>query len=408
MLITECLFKQLFMNLASRIQDEFDIPKEEIYLDSATIGKMPKTTLKAMCDYYNSEGGGVNRGTHKYAIKASKVLETERENIAQIFRINPKQLSFLPSRETAVLNSLFSISPVKESKIIMSVLEDHSLIGPAMKFSELTDSKISYLSMNDEQNLLDVLQERISKDSSIFLFSALTLGMGIKRNWESISKLCRDNNIRTVMDMSYLVGHESIDFSKVMPDVVLSSSTNGALGPQSIAFQFVSEEIIEEMKPLLVGGGSIVSLSKSNYKLSNWNSKFETGTINIAAVVGLSKSLQLLNNIGLELIYNHEKKLRRQLVEGMKSIQNIELINLDSIENGPILSFRSESIDAHDIAIILEDIQKILVRSGALCSHLFMEEIGQNSLVQLSTHIYNTEDQILTFIETVKSIMEEI
>ena len=408
MLITENLFKQLFMSLASKIQDEFNIPKEEIYLDSATIGKMPKAALKAICDFYNSDGGGVNRGTHKYAIKASRVLETERESIAQIFKINPKHLSFLPSRETAVLNSLFSISSNKENNLIMSVLEDHSLIGPAMKFSELTGSNINYLLMNDEPNLLDTLQERISKDSSIFLFSALTLGMGIKRNWESISKLCKDNNVRTVMDMSYLVGHETIDFSKVMPDVVLSSSTNGALGPQSIAFQFVSEEINDEMKPLLVGGGSIVSLSRSNYKLSNWSHKFETGTINISAVVGLSRSLQLLNDIGLELIHNHEKKLRRQLVQGLENIQNIELVNLDGIENGPILSFRSESVDSHDIAIILEDIQNIFVRSGALCSHLFMEEIKQNSLVQLSTHIYNTEEQITTFIDTIKSIMEEI
>ncbi len=408
MLITESLFKQLFMTLASRIQDEFDIPTEEIYLDSATIGKMPKTSLKAMCDFYNSVGGGVNRGTHKYAINASKILENERENIAQIFKINPKQLSFLPSRETAVLNSLFSLSSAKENKIIMSVLEDHSLIGPALKYIELTDSKIDYLSMNDEQNLLDELQERISKDTSVFLFSALTLGMGIKRDWKNISKLCRENNIRTIMDMSYLVGHECINFSKIMPDVVLSSSTSGALGPQSIAFQFVSEEISNELNPLLVGGGSIISLSKNNYKLSSWNSKFETGTINIAAVTGLSKSLQLLDDIGLELIYNHEKKLRRQLVEGIKSTQNIELFNLDGIKTGPILSFRSESVDSHDIAIILEDVQKILVRSGALCSHLFMEEIGQNSLVQLSTHIYNTENQILTFINTLKSIMEEI
>jgi len=396
------------MTLASKIQDEFDIPKDEIYLDSATIGKLPKKTLKAIFDFYNSNGGGVNRGTHKYAIEASKVLETGRENIARIFKINQKQLSFLPSRESAVLNSLFSISSERENKIIISVLEDHSLIGPAMKFSELTGSNINYLSMNDEQNLLDALQKRISKDSSIFLFSALTLGMGIKRNWKNISKFCKNNNVRTVMDMSYLVGHESFDFSKVMPDVVLSSSTSGALGPQSIAFQFTSEEINDEMKPLLIGGGSIISLSKNNYKLSNWNNKFETGTINIAAVVGLSKSLQLLDEIGFEVIKNHEKKLRRQLVEGLKSIQNIELVNLDDIENGPVLSFRSESVDSHDIAIILEDIENILVRSGALCSHLFMEEIGQNSLVQLSTHIYNTEEQILTVVDTIKKIMEEI
>ena len=65
-------------------------------------------------------------------------------------------------------------------------------------------------------------------------------------------------------------------------------------------------------------------------------------------------------------------------------------------------------VDAHDIAIILEDLQNIFVRSGALCSHLFVEEINQNSLVQVSTHIYNSEQEIETFLDTMQSIMEEI
>ncbi|MBY9001898.1 MAG: aminotransferase class V-fold PLP-dependent enzyme, partial [Candidatus Heimdallarchaeota archaeon] len=154
--------------------------------------------------------------------------------------------------------------------------------------------------------------------------------------------------------------------------------------------------------------GSIISLNKDGYKLGNWSTKFETGTINIAAIIGLSNSLQFLSDIGFELIKNHDRKLRKQISKGLETIQNIEIMKLEGIEYGPILSFRSETVDSHDIAIILEDLQKIFVRSGALCSHLFMDEINQNSLIQLSTHIYNSEQEIETLIETMHNIMEEI
>ncbi|MHA1258614.1 MAG: aminotransferase class V-fold PLP-dependent enzyme [Candidatus Heimdallarchaeaceae archaeon] len=48
---------------------------------------------------------------------------------------------------------------------------------------------------------------------------------------------------------------------------------------------------------------------------------------------------------------------------------------------------------------------KIYVRSGALCSHLFLEEIKKESLVQISTHVYNTEEEVLHFCDILSSIV---
>ena len=262
--------------------------------------------------------------------------------------------------------------------------------------------------MDEEINLVKTLEEKITSNTSAFVFSALTLGIGIKREWQKITKLCRDSGVKTIMDISYLVGHENLAFENFMPDIVTSSSSNGALGPHGIAFQVTSETMNDKLDPLFVGGGSVISLNKENYKLSNWSNKFETGSINIAAVLGLANSLEFLSNIGFNVIQSHESKMRSMLVDGLRKIEEIEIIDLKNTNKGPILSFRSETIDSHDIAIILEDLGNIIVRSGALCSHLFMDEINQNSLVQLSTHIYNTDQQISTFLETMKSIIEEI
>ena len=232
--------------------------------------------------------------------------------------------------------------------------------------------------------------------------------MGVSRDWRTIAKLCKDLGVPLILDISYAVGHQPLFFNNELPDIVISSGSFGALGPQGTAFQITSEEMNGRFNPILVGSGAIVSLDHENYTLLKKNSKYEPGIINIAGIVGLANSLELLSNVGFEKIQNHESRLREMIVKEIKEISQLELIADEALKLGPIISFVCEEIEAHDIAIILEDIGNITVRSGALCSHLFMKEIEKDSIVQLSTHLYNTQEEIKIFNDTLNSIMEEI
>ncbi|NPD88086.1 MAG: aminotransferase class V-fold PLP-dependent enzyme [Asgard group archaeon] len=387
---------------------EFSLPDEDIYLDSATLGRLPTSSIKKIQDFYETNIGGTIRGTHRLAIEASKILEEKRNAISRVFSIAPNQLSFLPSREVAILNSLFYLDKSGKSKILTSVLEDHSILAPIIKISELYNLEIDFLSLKDEENLVDKLNERISSETKAVVLSSLTLGMGVKRNWRSISKICEEKEVPFILDISNSVGHEPYDFTQHSPDIVLSSGSSGALGPPGIAFQILAEDIDKTFEPFLVGGGSIVSLNTNSFKLLSGSNKYEPGQLNLAAIVGLENSLTELKNIGFEKIQSYETKLRDHIIDGLNDASKISLMESDGVEYGPILSFMSEEIDAHDIAIILEDLGKISVRSGALCSHLFMDEIGMDSLIQVSTHVYNTEEDIRKFNELLRSIMEEI
>lgn len=387
---------------------EFLLPDEDIYLDSATLGRLPTSSIRLIQNFYETTIGGTIRGTHRLAIEASKVLEEKRNAISGVFNVAPNQLSFLPSREVAILNSLFYLDKTGKSEILTSVLEDHSILAPLIKFSEIYDIKIDFLSLKDEENLKDKLDERISRETKAVVLSALTLGIGVKRDWENISKICKDREVPFILDISHSVGHESYDFTEHSPDIILSSGSAGALGPPGVAFQILAEDIDKTFEPFLVGGGSIVSLNTNSFKLLSGSNKYEPGQLNLAAIIGLENSLTELNNIGFEKIKSYEMKLRDSIADGLRSSSQISLVERNGLEYGPILSFMSEEIDAHDIAIILEDLGKIFVRSGALCSHLFMDEIGKDSLVQVSTHVYNTEEDIRKFNELLNSIMEEI
>ena len=396
------------MTISPRFGIDFYFSDDEIYLDSATAGKVPVESIKRMEEFYRNHGGGIGRGTHKKALQASRFIENQREKMIKIFSIDNTQLSFLPSREIAILNALFSLNIPKNHKVITSVLEDHSLLAPTIRYCDINDIELNYLKIPDEENIAETILELVGSDTKAVILSALTLGMGAKRNWELISKVCKENELPFILDISYIIGHEKLNFRDNIADIIISSSSHGALGPQGTAFQILSKEILEKTEPLLVGGGSVISLEQQKFKLASGSGKFEPGVLNAGAIAGLANSLQLLSDIGFDKIQNHETKLRESITKGLENIANIEVIKNENIVQGPIISFMSDIIDAHDIAIILEDLSNILVRSGALCSHLFMDEIQQDSLVQVSTHFYNTEEEIKILIETLDSIMSDL
>ncbi len=396
------------MTVKNHFGIDFFFEENEIYLDSATTGKLPQSSLIAMNEFYSKHGGGINRGTHKIAHYASRTLEKSRSLISEIFSVENSQISFLPSRETAMINTLFSQRFEKESEIISSSLDDHSVITPLLNINKYFGAKIKFTGIEEEVDLVTSIQEKINPKTKAIVLSSLTLGMGVLRDWKSIVQLAENNGLLFVLDISNSIGHINYDFGRVSPDIIISSSNIGALGPYGASFQIMKTESENDFYPALIGGGAVVSVNNSNYKLASAPYKFEPGSLNFAAISGLANSLQLLSKVGFDKIRKHEQNLRKILYEGLKDIKNIEIIEKNGLEFGPILSFFSNEIDSHDIAIIIEDLANIFVRSGALCSHLFMDEIKKESLVQISTHLYNTENDINSLLENLDAIMAEI
>jgi cysteine desulfurase/selenocysteine lyase len=393
------------MSHITRFGEEFTIPEGKIYLDSATMGKMPVTSLNKMISYYKEVNGAAVRSMSQEASAAPKVIEVSRNEIRNFFNSSESNVSFFPTREIALTNALFSLDKMKERKIISSMLEEHSILAPAIRVHNTFGTKINYLTIEEETNLFQSIQEKIEREGDIVLLSSLAVTNGVKRDWVGISKLCKDLGALLFLDISQTIGHEIIDFSANLPDLVISSGCIGALGPQGTAFHITNPEMYKRMDPLLVGGGSIIALEEYLYVLERSDAKFEPGIINVAGIVALSNSLKVLSNIGLEKIQTHEKQLNLLLRKELQNIPNITLMEVDGAEYGPIISFGSDKFEAHDVAMILEDTNNITSRSGALCSHLFMYEQKYNDLVRISTHLYNSKEEIRILLENLKEIM---
>ncbi|MCG3220340.1 MAG: aminotransferase class V-fold PLP-dependent enzyme [Candidatus Heimdallarchaeota archaeon] len=392
----------------TRFGIDFNLQEDKIYLDSATIGKLPVSSLDTIVNFYQKEGTATIRGVHSEAIESMKKLENNRKHIADFFKVEATQVSFLPSKETALTNALFSLEAIDKRKIVTSILEDHSILAPVIKTHQSFGTGLEYLNFKDEEELTEKIHEQITSKTDILILSSLTPTNGIIRDWKGIAKLCQELEATFILDISNSVGHEPIELDRISPDIVLTASCVGALGPQGLALQILSNDIEKEMNPLIVGGGSIIALEEKMFHLTSSGSKFECGIMNLANISGLTNSLELLSNVGLSKIQDHELKLSTLIRKGISNLPGIELIEIKGVEYGPITTFASEILDANDTAIILDDMKNIIIRSGALCAHLFMYELPYNDLARISTHLYNTEEEINILIEFLEEILSQI
>ena len=93
------------MSKITRYGIEFNYPTDEIYFDSATVGRLPVQSIEKVTEFYR-EYSGTNRGTHRFSIETSKLLEDCRRTISSIFKIEPEELSFLPYQDINQIRKL--------------------------------------------------------------------------------------------------------------------------------------------------------------------------------------------------------------------------------------------------------------------------------------------------------------
>ena len=83
------------------------------------------------------------------------------------------------------------------------------------------------------------------------------------------------------------------------------------LAPTGVGVLWGRMEKLEDMDPFMGGGEMIETVTMES---STWNQvpyKFEAGTPNFVQAVGLGAAIDYLNDLGMDEVFEHEKKLTK-------------------------------------------------------------------------------------------------
>jgi cysteine desulfurase/selenocysteine lyase len=162
--------------------------------------------------------------------------------------------------------------------------------------------------------------------------------------------------------------------------------------------------LLEEMPPYHGGGEMIERVWDDR---STWNKiphKFEAGTPNVEAAVGLGAAMGYLEQLGLDNVSAHEQELARLAVERLGQIEGVTVYGPRDHRAG-VVPFTYGDVHPHDLATIL-DKDGVCIRAGHHCTQPLMRRLGVAATARASFYVYNDVDDIDALVAAVRKAGE--
>jgi cysteine desulfurase/selenocysteine lyase len=196
-----------------------------------------------------------------------------------------------------------------------------------------------------------------------------------------------------VVDGAQLVPHAPTDVQELDADFLVFSG-HKMLGPTGIGAMWGKPERLEEMEPAEGGGEMIADVGLYESRWAPVPHKFEAGTPPIAQAVGLGAAVDYLQDVGMEVVRDHEQAITRYALERLAEVPDLTVYGpADASRRGGAVSFTLADIHAHDIATILDE-QGIAVRAGHHCAKPLLRHLHVPATARASFYLYNTFDEV--------------
>ena len=181
----------------------------------------------------------------------------------------------------------------------------------------------------------------------------------------------------------------------------------GLLAAQGVGGFVIKKEFADEVDPLVTGGTG--SQSQEFVQPSHLPDKFESGTMNIPAIIGLGKALQFINSTGTKAIHEKEMYLTTEFISGVSSIEGVKIIGKrDTSDRVAVVSLDFADHDNAEIAHILDSKFGIMTRCGLHCAPIAHKTLGTypQGTVRFSFGFFNTKDEVEYIIHAIKEILK--
>jgi cysteine desulfurase/selenocysteine lyase len=371
--------------------------KPPIYLDSAATSQRPGSVIDACASFYSEHNSNVHRGLYPLAEEATFRFEGVRKKTASFINAKDEREVIFTKNTTESANAIMRgwgekfIS--KGDRIVTTIMEHHSNFVPWQELARRRGATLDVVGIDDE-GLLDMADlERKAKGSKLVAFTAASNVIGTRTDVQEICSIARDAGAVSVVDGAQSVPSSKTDVRRLGCDFLMFSG-HKMLAPFGVGVLYGREDILEGMDPFMYGSEMIRSVSVEKSEWSEPPYRFEPGTPDVTAVIGLGVAIDYLLGIGLDAIKAHEESLVSRMLDELERIDGLTVLGpKDAKKRGPLVAFTLDPVHPHDVAAMLAE-DSICVRSGHHCAMPLHERLGIPASTRASVYLYNKKDEI--------------
>ncbi|MCD4664464.1 MAG: cysteine desulfurase [Bacteroidales bacterium] len=382
--------------------------KPLVYLDNAATTQKPQIVIDTISNYYSTINSNVHRGVHYLSQQSTDAFEQSRENIRQFINARHSHEIIITKGTTdsinLVANSFGKQFLTKGSEVIISALEHHANIVPWQMICKEKGAHLKVIPIDDNGNLLiDKFKSMVSNKTQIISISHISNSIGIINPIKEVIDFAHQHHIPVMIDGAQGIVHEKVDVRELNCDFYCFSS-HKMYGPMGVGILYGMEDWLKEMPPYQTGGEMIKTVTFKETTFNEIPFKFETGTPNVADVIGFSEAINYIRNIGIDTIKSYETELFSYAVNELENIEGLEIIG-NAKEKAGIISFLLKDIHPYDAGTIIDKFG-IAIRTGNHCAQPVMNRFNIPGTLRASFAFYNTKDEVDKLVKAILKVQE--
>lgn len=398
------------------IREQFPILHQQVhdkplvYLDNGATTQKPQVVIDVVEHYYRMDNSNVHRGAHALADRATIGFEDSRKVVQQFLNAQHSEEIIWTRGTTESINIVaqsFGAAFISVGdEIIVSAMEHHANIVPWQMLCERTGATLKVIPVSDAGELdmaayADMLNPNVKLVSVVHVSNAL----GTVNPVEDIIEQAHAIGAKVLIDGAQAVAHFEIDVQALDADFY-AFSAHKVFGPTGIGCLYGKKDLLDAMPPVQGGGEMIEKVSFAGTTYQGLPFKFESGTPNIAGVIGFGEALKFVMSLDHKAMLAYEEELLAYAHEKAAQCDGLRVIGTANKKAG-VLSFLLDGAHPADIGMLLDQ-QGVAVRTGHHCAMPIMEQFKIPGTARASFTIYNTKadvDALFTAIEKVKMFL---
>ncbi|MBR3397436.1 MAG: aminotransferase class V-fold PLP-dependent enzyme [Lachnospiraceae bacterium] len=372
--------------------------------------------------------GSIGRGFSQKSNYSTDLYNETRQKVLDFVSADAEHYTcFYVNNTTDGLNKLASaLIESKDDLVLATRIEHH-----ANDLSWRERCKVIYAEVDDQGRVIYDDIEKLLKENKVdyVTVTAASNVTGYVTDVHRVAKLAHKYGAKIIVDGAQIVAHrafsmlgkteeENIDFFVFSAHKMYSPYGGGAVVG-------LTEELNKHM-PEFYGGGTVRIVGDTVWDAKDAPAKYEAGSPNYPGVVGLGKAIDILTEIGFDSIEEHEQKLIRKLMDGLKEYDTAVIYgDSENISDRVgVVTFNFTDANSFILAEQLSKLGGVATRRGAFCAHPYVwrllginadeaveaygscEDVSTPGMIRVSFGIYNTEEEVDKLLEILPKALE--
>lgn len=384
--------------------------KRIAYLDSAATTQKPIAVIESIKDYYEKINANPHRGAYELSVLATEAYDGAREKVRNFINAERSEEIIFTKNATEAFNLVamsYGMNFINEGdEIVISIAEHHSNLIPWQQVARAKGAILKYMYTDENGELTEEeVKDKITDKTKIVSITQVSNALGTINPVKEIAEYAHSKGAIVIVDGAQSVPHMKVDVRDINADFLIIAG-HKLLAPMGIGVLYGKKDLLEKMPPLMFGGDMVEYVYEQETTFNVLPYKFEAGTQNVEAAVGLSKAIDYLNEIGMENIEKHEKELVSYALDKMNKLDYVKVYGPKEVEKrGGVISFEIEGVHPHDVASIF-DTFGICIRAGNHCAQPLMRYMGISATSRASIYLYNDKEDVDRLVEAIEKTYE--